>query len=137
MRTPGPLHAFGQRVAARRGRQVAIVAVARKIACLAWRLLTSGQDYAYASPSRVALKLRRIELRAGAPRHRGRSALTLADQRKREREVALAAERAYRRLVADRQAGKTGAGAAVGRAPSGVLTGPSSAADSSAPASAL
>ena len=50
MRSPGPLHAFGQRVAARRGRQVAIVAVARKLASLAWRLLTSGEDYAYASP---------------------------------------------------------------------------------------
>ncbi len=47
MRTPGPL-----RVSARRGHQVAGVAVARKLASLAWRLLTNGQDYAYASPSR-------------------------------------------------------------------------------------
>ena len=139
MRSPGPLHAFGQRVAARRGRQVAIVAVARKLASLAWRLLTSGEDYAYASPSRVALKLRRIELRAGAPQRRGRSTVTLAAQREREREIALAAERAYRRLVADRQAtaSKRGAGAAGGRASSQVLEGPSSAADASAPASAL
>ena len=61
MRTPGPLRAFGQRVAARRGRQVAIVAVARKLATIAWRLLTSGEDYAFASPGQVRLKLRRIE----------------------------------------------------------------------------
>ena len=66
MRTPGPLRAFGQRVAARRGRQVAIVAVARKLATIAWRLLTSGEDYAFASPGQVRLKLRRIELAAGA-----------------------------------------------------------------------
>ena len=139
MRTPGPLRAFGQRVAARRGAQVAVVAVARKLASLAWRLLTSGEDYAYASPSRVALKLRRIELRAGEPQRSGRSAVTLAAQREREREIALAAERAYRRLVADRQAtaSKRGAGAAEGRASSQVLEGPSSAADTSAPASAL
>jgi transposase len=71
LRTPGPLRAFGQRVSARRGRQVAVVAVARKLASLAWRLLTSGQDYAFASPSRVRLKLRRIELLAGAARQRG------------------------------------------------------------------
>ena len=139
MRTPGPLRAFGQRVDARRGAQVAVVAVARKLASLAWRLLTSGEDYAYASPSRVALKLRRIELRAGEPQRSGRSAVTLAAQREREREIALAAERAYRRLVADRQAtaSKRAAGAAGGRASSQVLEGPSSAADASAPASAL
>ena len=104
MRTPGPLRAFGQRVGARRGRQVAIVAVARKLASLAWRLLTSGQDYAYANPARVRLKLRRIELLAGAERQRGRQS-DAARSSERERELALAAERAYRRLVADRQAG--------------------------------
>jgi transposase len=122
MRTPGPLHAFGQRVGARRGQKVAIVAVARKLAVLAWRLLTSGEDYAYAKPSRVALKLRRIELLAGAPRQRGRrsgTTLNAGRERERERELALAAERAYQRLVSDWQAsarkGK-GTGAAVGRA---------------------
>ena len=50
---------------------MAVVAVARKLASLAWRLLSSGEDYAYASPSRVALKLRRIELRAGERRGAG------------------------------------------------------------------
>ena len=131
MRTPGPLRAFGQRVGARRGRQVAIVAVARKLASLAWRLLTSGEDYAYASPSRVRLKLRRIELLAGEPRQRGRQlGATLAGER--ERQLALAAERAYQRLVADWQAGgsaKKGAGAAVGRASVRALAGPGCAAD--------
>ena len=118
MRTPGPLRAFRQRVAARRGCQVAIVAVARKLATIAWRLLTSGEDYAFASPGQVRLKLRRIELAAGAPRQQGhRTGVSLESQQ--ERELALTAERAYQRLVADWQAagrGRAGAGAAVGRA---------------------
>ena len=36
VRQPGPLHAFYQRIRARRGHQVAIVAAARKLACLFW-----------------------------------------------------------------------------------------------------
>jgi len=118
LRSPGPLRAFGQRVAARRGRQIAVVAVARKLATIAWRLLISGQDYAYANPAQVRLKWRRIELAAGAPSQQGRRTGVSLESRG-EREVALAAERAYRRLVADRQAGrasKRGAGAASGHA---------------------
>jgi len=37
--SPGPLHAFAARIAARRGRQVAAVAVARKLSVLCWCLL--------------------------------------------------------------------------------------------------
>jgi transposase len=44
MRSPGPLRAFGQRIRARRGSKIATVAVARKLACLAWQLLTKQQD---------------------------------------------------------------------------------------------
>ena len=40
VRAPGPLHAFYERVRARRGYQVAIVATARKLACLFWCMLT-------------------------------------------------------------------------------------------------
>ena len=121
MRTPGPLRAFGERVAARRGRQVAIVAVARKLATIAWRLLTSGEDYAYANPGQVRLKWRRVELLAGAPSQKGhRTGVSLEAQQ--ERELALAAERAYQRLVADWKASgsrRKGAGAAPGRASDG------------------
>jgi hypothetical protein len=46
VRQPGPLHAFYERVRARRGHSVAIVAAARKLACLFWCLLTREQDYA-------------------------------------------------------------------------------------------
>ena len=47
-KSPGPLRAFAARTAARRGRHVATVAVARKLAVLAWNLLTREEDYAFA-----------------------------------------------------------------------------------------
>jgi transposase len=115
-RTPGPLRAFGERIAARRGKQVAAVAVARKIATIAWHMLTKGEDYAFARPSLTRTKLRRLERDAGvAPG-------TLVDARRqrrfaeRERELQRQAERSYRRLVSDWRPSKTGAGATPGRA---------------------
>src|SRR3954466_5658916 len=68
VRSPGPLHAFYQRIRARRGHQVAITAAARKLACLFWAMLWRQQDYAFGQPSMTARKLRRLELTAGAPR---------------------------------------------------------------------
>jgi transposase len=125
MRQPGPLHAFGERIRARKGGQVAAVAVARKLACLAWQLLTKGEDYAYARPSRVRAKLRRVELDAGAARlptrHNGQRVSSSTAERAAERELTERAETAYRRLIADWKAtrpAKRGAGATHGRAPS-------------------
>ena len=122
IRQPGPLRAFGARIAARRGSQVAAVSVARKIAVLAWQLLTKGEDYAYARSSLVRLKLRQAELDAGAPRlakrHGGRRITATAAEREAERELVERAEAAYRRLIADWKATGTrkGAGATPGRA---------------------
>lgn len=123
MRQPGPLHAFGERIRARKGAQVAAVAVARKLACLVWQLLTKEEDYAFASPSRVRAKVRRVELDAGSPplrtRHGGKRISASAAERQGERELIERAEAAYRRLIADWQAtgpAKTGAGATRGRA---------------------
>src|SRR4029450_389326 len=65
-RLPGPLRAFHQRVRARRGAQVAIVATARKLASLFWCMLTRQQDYAFGQPSLTREKIRRLELAAGA-----------------------------------------------------------------------
>jgi transposase len=48
VRTPGPLRAFYERVRARRGAQIALVATARKLCVLVWQLLTHEQDYALA-----------------------------------------------------------------------------------------
>lgn len=70
-RAPGPLRAFHQRIKARRGFQVAVVATARKMAVLSWHLITKGEDYAFARPSLVAHKRRTLELAAGAQSRRG------------------------------------------------------------------
>ena len=53
-RTPGPLRAFHERVAARRGRKIATVATARKLVTIAWHLLSRGEEYAFARPAEVA-----------------------------------------------------------------------------------
>jgi transposase len=62
MRAPGPLRAFGQRVRSRRGSKIATVAVARKLTCLTWQLLTKQQDYLYERPALTFRKLRKLEL---------------------------------------------------------------------------
>jgi transposase len=123
MRTPGPLRAFGQRVQARSGAQVAAVAVARKICVLAWQLLTRGEDYAFARPSLVRRKLRDLELAAGAAplptRHNGQRVSSSRAERAAEQQLAEHAETAYKRISADWAASrpaKAGAGATPGRA---------------------
>jgi transposase len=70
VRQPGPLHAFYERIRARRGHGKAVVAAARKLAVLFWCLLTRGEDYAHQQPSLTAKKLRLLEIRAGARRSR-------------------------------------------------------------------
>jgi transposase len=122
VRQPGPLHAFYQRVRARRGHSVAVVAAARKLACLFWCLLTREEDYAYAQPSLTKKKLRRLEITAGAKRYAPEAAgIWHANEtvREAERELARQAEVAYARTVRDwhaAQAAKAGASVTPGRA---------------------
>jgi hypothetical protein len=118
-RTPGPLRAFHERIAARRGRNIATVAVARKLAVIAWHMLTRGEDYAFARPSLTREKLRRLELMTGAKRHKGKriGVWVTKEQHRLDKNLAAQAELAYRRLVQDWQPAITGAGAAPGRAP--------------------
>jgi hypothetical protein len=126
VRQPGPIRAFYERIRARRGHQIAVVAAARKLACLFWCLLSRSEDYAYAQPSLTRKKLRRLELAAGARSKRGtKTGLWAANaaMRKAERELARQAEIAYRRTVADWQAEKKGAGATPGRASRGPSSG--------------
>jgi transposase len=120
VRQPGPIAGFYVRIKARRGHSIAIVAAARKLACLFWCLLTRGEDYAFAQPSLTKKKMRRLELRAGAPRFQGGRGVwsTNDTMRKAERELALQAQRAYERTVKDWQQNK-GASATAGRASSG------------------
>src|SRR5437899_8655749 len=72
VRTPGPLHAFYERVRARRGAQIALVATARKLSVLFWHLLTREEDYAFGRPSLTRRKLRALELKTEEGWRRGR-----------------------------------------------------------------
>jgi transposase len=108
IRAPGPMRAFHERVRARRGHQIATVAV-RKLAVLFWHLLTTGED---GSPTLTRKKIRQMELTAGAPSRKGHrnpnpTGLNLTERRQHERLINEHAELAYRRLVTDRQ--RTGA----------------------------
>ena len=52
------------RIRARRGHQIAAVAVARKLTVLCWHLLTKGEDYQWARPALVANEIRAMQLQA-------------------------------------------------------------------------
>lgn len=120
VRQPGPIAGFYQGVRARRGPSIAIVASARKLACLFWCQLTRGEDDPFAQPSLTTKKMRRLELQAGAPRYQdGHGMWSTNDaMRHAECELALQAQRAYKRTVKDWQQ-KKGATATPGRASSG------------------
>jgi hypothetical protein len=70
-KAPGPLHVFFVRIRAKRGHQIAAVALARKLAVLCWHLLTKETDYRWARPALVATKRRAMELRSGRPQQKG------------------------------------------------------------------
>lgn len=100
---PGPMHAFYERIRARRGHNAAVVAVARKLAVLFYCMLTREEDYAHQQSSLTELKLRRLEITAGAPRKSKPSGVWATRERMRQAEKALAtqAETSYKRSIAD------------------------------------
>jgi transposase len=103
-KAPGPLRAFFLRIRARRGHQVAAVAVARKLAVLCWHLSTKEVDYRWARPALVANKIRAMQLQAGEPAMKGSRrgaayAYNIKELRDREIAVARHAEQAYERFV--------------------------------------
>ena len=89
----------------RKGKQVAAVATARKIAVLAWHLLTQQEDYAFARPALVAMKERQMQLKAGAKSRRGGNTpgkagdYSIKELREKERALVEQAEKAYTRFV--------------------------------------
>ena len=96
------------RIRARRGHQIAAVAVARKLAVLCWHLLTKSTDYQWARPALVAGKLRSMELQARQPARKGNKrgatyAYNIKELRDREIELARHAEQAYERFVSQWQ----------------------------------
>lgn len=103
--TPGPLRAFFQRVSTKRGKQVAAVATARKLAVLIWHMLTKQEDYAWTRPALLQWKLRELELKAGHASRRGGNKpgpareYSLRTVRDKERAWLGMAEEEYRRFV--------------------------------------
>src|SRR5262245_291972 len=125
-RTPGPLRAFPERVSARRGRNIATGAVARKLTVIAWHMLSRGEDYAFTRPSLTREKLRRLELMTGAERRKGKRIGVFAtrEQHQLDKQLAAQAELAYRRLARDWQpTTNKDTGAAPGRASRGPSSG--------------
>jgi transposase len=122
---PGPLHAFYERLRGRKSHNAAIVAVARKLAVLFYRMLTREEDYAHQQPSLTAQQLRRLEVRAGAPTLKGTNPgvwATRERMRQAQKQLAAQAEASHKRSVADWQAtspkntDKAGASVTAGRA---------------------
>ena len=95
--------------------QLAAFATARKLAVLCWHLIIKEEDYAFAPPSLIAHRQRKLELRAGAPPAR----YSLAAVRAAERDLAAQSEAAYRTMVTawqpSRPTRKKAAGAAASK----------------------
>ena len=70
-RHPGPLGVFSPRVARKKNRNVAVVATARKLVTIAWRMLKYNEPYRSAQPQTVAAKFDRLRIRATGKRRRG------------------------------------------------------------------
>jgi transposase len=78
---PGPLGVFFRRLAKRKNRNVAVVAVARKLVVIAWHMLESNEPYRYALPRTTERKLSRLRVavtgkrkKTGLPKGSGRPA---------------------------------------------------------------
>jgi transposase len=103
---PGPLRAFFMRIRNKRGKSVAAVATARKLAVIVWHMLSKDEDYTWSRPALLQWKLRHLELAAGYPSRRGgkqkgtAAAYSHKAVREAEREMVGQAEEAYRRFVA-------------------------------------
>ena len=103
-KAPGPLHAFFVRIRAKRGHQIAAVAIARKLTVLCWHLLTKETEYRWARPSLVersaapwnCAPVSRKKGNQPGPAH----AYNVKALRDQEMEVARHAERAYEQLIA-------------------------------------
>lgn len=73
-RNSGPLGVFFRRLSEKKNRNVAIVATARKLATIAWHLLTKGEPYRYAKPQSTSQKLAKLRVGATGARKAGGAA---------------------------------------------------------------
>ena len=67
---PGPLGHFFRRLAKKKTRNVAVVAAARKLAVIAWRMLAANEPYRYAIPRSTEMKLARLRVKATGQRRK-------------------------------------------------------------------
>ncbi len=104
--TPGPLRAFYQRLRAKKGHQIAIVATARKMVTIFWHLLSRDEDYRHGLELATKKKLRKMELKAGAEPRRGGDGKSRGSTREQRRAQEITrlerVEADYRELVARR-----------------------------------
>lgn len=102
-RSPGPLRAFHRRITARRGKNIAAVATARKLTMIIWHMLTKATDYIWVRPALMSRKIRAVELRAGAPANRAQRGAAydynIPDKRAAERTRVEHAEAHYLRFT--------------------------------------
>ena len=70
---PGPLGCFFRRLMKKKTRNVAVVAGARKLAWIGWRMLVSGEPYRYAIPRSTETKLLRLRVKATGEHRKGGS----------------------------------------------------------------
>lgn len=109
--TPGPLRAFFMRIRSRRGMQIAAVAAARKLAIIAWHVLSKDEDYDWVRPALTQRKFRALELQSGRKSERGGRRGRAYDYnlpvvRAQESVAAEQAQRAYERFVANWKASR-------------------------------
>jgi hypothetical protein len=103
---PSPLRAFFIRIRDKRGKHVAAVATARKLAVIICHILSKDEDYTWERPALLQWKLRKLELKAGHQSRRGgrqkgsAAAYSNKSVRDSERETIANAEDEYRRFVA-------------------------------------
>jgi transposase len=67
---PGPLGHFFRRLKQRKNHNIAVVAVAHKLALLAWHLLVKNEPYRYALPRATEDKFRKLRITATGERRR-------------------------------------------------------------------
>jgi transposase len=60
-RSSSPLAATYLRIRRRKGHQIAVTALARKLVVVAWHMLRTQQPYRYAAPERTRIKLRKLQ----------------------------------------------------------------------------
>lgn len=67
---PGPLGHFFRRLAKKKNRNVAVVAVARKLAAIGWQMLKQREPYRYAQPAATERKLQKLRVKASGEKRK-------------------------------------------------------------------